>query len=235
MPTSDEFDATGQIRPSIATIARAVLNLPPGGGVLASLWSDLESGKRLKRIEEALRAMRAKIDGFGPSFDWAKIGEPEIQLLDEMIERVKKEHREHRRKAFGRLTASCWKSTADSFDDRKVFYRALDEFSDLHISVLIYLKEHAQQPVTFATLCSEVLACFLEDDRRYRLIPLITSLSTEFGFVRRNGHGKGGTLMMAPLSPEYAAINAEHRITPLGIKFLNFIDEFAGDNSTNGG
>lgn len=236
MSSTDEFDSTGQIRPSIATLARAVLNLHPGGGVLASLWSDLESGGRLKRIEEALRAMRAKIDGFGASFDWAKIGDPEIQLLDEMFERVRKEHRENRRKAFGRLTASCWRSAADSFDDRKMFYRALDEFSDLHFSVLVYLKEHSQEPVTFATLCSEVLAYFQEDERRYRLIPLITSLSTEFGFVQRNGHGKGGDFMLSPLSPEFAAIYAEHRITPVGIKFLSFINnEFSGGNSTNDG
>jgi hypothetical protein len=207
---------------------RAGLNALPFGGVVASLWSDWDTNRRHQRIEETLDQLRLKLERLIPSdYDASHIGEAEMQLLEDALNRVAREHREWKRRAFAHMIAACWTRTEHPFDERLTFLRALDDFSEIHIHVLRLLAAAGEDGPHFRAIRESVTAeqaC--EEDQDSQLIPVLESLASDYRFIQRGIgmiSGSGRPLNSHNLSPENIAKNCEHRITAAGRRFLQFL------------
>src|SRR4051812_24589218 len=126
-----------------------------------------------------------------PAFDSQRLGDAEMHLLEDVLERVSREHREWKRRCFVELLASNWVNTSLPFEERHLFDHALDSFDRIHIRILRALatqnRKHAE-PIHVNELYREVLAGSLEEETKFGVfMPAMTMLATEFGFIRRRG------------------------------------------------
>ena len=212
-----------------AELARAALNTAPFTGGVASLWSDVISHQRQKRVEAAIDELRERLLAAADRFDPARVGEAEFELLADGMSRLAREHREQKRQRFVRLIESSWCHTEVPFEHRALFNKALDEFEDFHIQVLKVLRSghtNGEQPMPFNALAENLFGTMTDEQRSTLLYPALSVLCpTGFAFVSRKGLESKGLMLRGPFSPEWPITAAGYWINPLGQKFLEFLRE----------
>jgi hypothetical protein len=214
---------------TFGSVVRTGLALIPAvGGALATAWAEWDTTRRFNRVEEAVGQLRRFIEERKISAD--KLGEAEMHLLEDGLNRISREHRKDKRSAFVRLIASCWLHPETPFEEREAFLRALDEFSNTHIRVLASLRDHREKDSPKYDQIADSLFSggFDKTERDSILVPVMERLASGFGFIERaydfSYKGDGGIIPSKRMSPETIAKWCEHRITPLGLRFLNFIE-----------
>jgi HAMP domain-containing protein len=208
------------------------VNLVPvaGGAFSAALteFGNFRTDRRLSRIEEMARELSLKLKSTTPNFDPSQVTEEGVRLWDEVCIRAEREHRERRRKEFGRLLASCWAAGDASFDEQMAFIKAVGELTELQIGALKYLETQREAWVKFDDLLAAVRGTEVTEDwRRAVFLPAITELAVIYGFVcrHRNPDIAKGTAILGPIDIDYLACGMGHQISPLGVKFLSYLRE----------
>ncbi len=197
------------------------------GGALGSIWSQWDTNQRFARIDSFLKEFAKQIEALGNRFDPNNIGDDGMRFLEEAAKRIASEHREMKRKRFASLVLATWTQRRNCpFEENMVFIRALDEFEEFHISLLLFLKDAGDKFPSFTNI-GEALGVLVED-RDKILVPALDRLASGYGFIKRawgmsNKDGKLVALATQNLSQEGIARKCEHTITPLGISFLDSI------------
>jgi hypothetical protein len=210
----------------LGSLARAGLNTTPFTGGIASLWSDWDSSRRFKRVEQCLEEMKVTIKRISPT-PLSNINEAEFHLLEAVIDRVQVEHREQRRLEFGRLLASSMVHTDMPFDQRMRFVRALEEFDPIHMKVLSICRVQClsnSAGIEFGDLSKAVYTRqATEEEMDGELLPALDLLVVRFGFLSRRPPDIGGFVSVRGFSPEKIAARCSYAIRLIGTKFLEFI------------
>jgi hypothetical protein len=210
-------------------IGPALSLIPCVGGALAAVWSQWDTNQRFARVKSFLEELSKKIEALGNQLNPDNVGEVEMRLLEETAKRVASEHRKAKRKRFASLVVSTWTNRRSyPFEENMALIRALDEFDDLHINVLAFLKNTGDRCPSFTEI-GDALG-IQKEDRDGLLIPAIDRLASGYGFIKRgwemsSAKNSGNPLGTKNLSPEGIARKCEHKITSLGIAFLNSIGE----------
>jgi hypothetical protein len=168
-------------------VVRAALNTAPFTGGIASLWSDLLMDRQMKRVQSAIQEMAEQLLRL-KTFDPSRIGEAEMHLLDDALQRVAREHREEKRKMFARLLAVNWVNVTTPFDERLYFQQALDDFNQIHLRLLHLLRlEHksGREAVPSADLCSLAFGTGLDEETKFGVfVPALNKIAAQYGLVR---------------------------------------------------
>jgi hypothetical protein len=209
--------------PVISAVVRAGLNaVPVAGGALASLWSDWDSYRRNQRVDEMLKELVKRLSQI-KEFDPNKIGPAEMQLLEDMLQRAGREHREEKRKMFAALLASNWVNTKSPFEERQLFQRALDDFNDVEIALLKSLEDaegEGSQGATGLELCKKICGGLEDEATKFGVfLPALTKVAAVFGFVRREGIRPIG-IWAGDIDPDNAVLRGKCVLLPLGQRFL---------------
>lgn len=208
-------------------IGPALSLIPCVGGSLAAVWSQWDTNERFKRVESFLEDFRKKIEALGGQLNLDNVGEVEMRLLEETAKRITSEHRKAKRERFAKLVVSTWTTRRSCpFEENMAFIRALDEFDEVHIKILLFLKDAGDKYPNFTEI-GEALG-ILADDRSKILVPALDKLASGYGFVRRawgmsNKKIRGKLLSPQNLSSEGIARKCDHAITKLGISFLDSV------------
>ena len=205
----------------IGSLVRAGLNTAPFAGGIASLWSDWDTSRRFGRVELAIRNLGEQLSHV-KAFDPSRLGDPEMQLLEDVLQRVAREHREVKREMFVRLLAANWVHVELPFDERLLFQRALDEFDQVHLQLMGALGDahrHGRELVPSEELCRLVFGEAADEQTRYGVfVPALNKLAAEYGFVRRRGMGHGK--LMSGINPDGLVFHVNCLLGPLGRRFL---------------
>jgi hypothetical protein len=208
----------------ISSIVRAGLSSAPFTGGVASLWSDWESNCRLKRIELAIGQLGENLSRI-KSFDPSQLGDAEMQLLEDALQRIAREHRQGKRATFVQILASNWINSNASFDERLLFQRAFDEFDPVHIQILQTLQnehKHGKETVVSTDLCNLMFGENADEQAKFGVyVPALNKLAAEYGFVRRRATNDGR--IMVGIEPEGLVFHLNCRLLPLGYRFLESI------------
>lgn len=208
----------------VSLVLRPALNALPFGGVLATAWTEWDTHRRSKNIEETMAELDTQLRSLGEAFNAQRVGPEEMHLLDIAIEKVQREHRETKRRRFAALIADAWSSgIGQPFEEKVRFLAALDEFDDLHVAILKYLAVEADAGrfPSFAAIGDAI--AIPTKKRGELLLPALDKLASGYGFIRRAwdmSSGKGMVLFTKNLSPEGVAKKCEHTITDAGKRFL---------------
>ncbi len=201
--------------------------IPYAGGAMATAWSEWDTKRRFDRVGQSIGEICIALEAVRERFDPERIGEPEMQILEAVLNRVQSEHRERKRCRFAKLVASAWTEERDQpFEERMRFVRALDELDELHVRILAYLAEQKDADKTPEYAEIGEVAGVPEDERDQHLLPALNTLASSYGFIRRAwgmSSGEGSILFSKNLSPEGIARKCEHLITDVGIRFLRAI------------
>ena len=197
--------------------------VPYVGGVVVTAWSEWDTRRRFERVESTLADLARMLNDLRGMLNPDRLGEPEMQILEAVLNRVQSEHREKKRVRFARLVASDWSERVDRpFDERMQFVRALDELDELHIELLDYLEKQAvaERMPGFDEIAGQLR--IPGEQRGELLIPALNTLASSYGFIRR-GWGKGVPLSRGNLNPEGIARGCEHAVTDAGRRFLQAV------------
>lgn len=224
---ANEIDPPSLVRAITGPAIRAVLNSAPFTGGVASLWSDWDSSRRFARVEKTMQDLASRLEAIKPAFDPNRLGEAEMQLLEDVLERVSREHREWKRRCFVELLAANWVNTSLPFEERHLFDRALDRFEEIHIRILRLLARRAQdnlEPIHANELYRKVLGGSTDEEVKFGVfMPAMTMLSSEFGFIRRRGEDSGSK--MFNVNPDGLAFHTKCLILPRGQSFISSLGD----------
>jgi hypothetical protein len=205
------------------SIVRAGLSTAPFTGGVATLWSEWSTHRRFVRVEDAIRKLGEELVNC-ETFDPTKLGEPEMQLLEDVLERIAKEHREVKQARFAKLLASNWVNTHRSFEERLLFQRAFDEFDDVHLRLLQILNaEHKTGVITVpaGALCKSIFGEAADEETNYGVfVPALNKLAAEYGFVRRRAQSSG---LMTNINPDGLVFHTDCLLLPIGRRFIESI------------
>jgi hypothetical protein len=225
-PQKSELEGGSLTASVIGSIVRAGLNSAPFTGGIASLWSDWDTSRRFARVEAAIRQLMTILDGLQDRLAQATVGEPEMQLLEDAINRIAREHREHKRMQFVNVIASNLIYTSRSFDERSLFIRALDRLDELHFRILKLLRQRHNdglEPIHANELYREIFGDRPDEESKYGLfVPAMVTLAMEFGFVRRRSASEGK--LMTSVNPDGLQLTTVCSIFPIGVRFLDSIE-----------
>jgi hypothetical protein len=218
------------MKDELSAIVRTVLStLPHGGPTLAAAWNEWDTNRRFQRVESFLKVLEQELAKLADRFDPSKIGDKELQLLEDTIQRVQSEHREWKRIGFAILLKSAWEVAPETpFEECMHFNRALDDFDDIHMNVLRYLND---LPINAPAPDPAGLAGALQlspGAKKYTLMPALDLLCARYRFIERNWSlaGKGGAMLTTGnLGPENLANDCGHKITALGRRFIASITD----------
>jgi hypothetical protein len=209
----------------IGSVVRAGLNTAPFAGGIASLWSDWDTSRRFKRVESAIRELGETLSSIGNRFDPSRLGEAEMQLLEQTMGRLSREHREWKRSYFVKLLASSWTNVDRSFEERALFERALDDIDHVHLKILQFLKREADQnaePIRINDLYDKLFPSAEADFKFGVFMPAMNMLAAQFGFIRRKALGDGK--LMRNINPDGLTFMAAATLVPLGRRFIDSLD-----------
>jgi len=217
-----------------AVVRTGLAAIPTIGGALATAWSEWDTSRRFSRVEEAVNQLASSLTELGKKFDPDSIGDEELQLLEEVLRRIQIEHRERKRQRFVQLLTGAWTTQRDRpFDEKLRHVRALEQFSDDHISILKFLEVAKVNRIcpTYKAIAKELKVPSDQEDER--LLPALNDLASVFGFIKRakgmtldtSQEKKGKLLMNTNLSPEGVARGCNHTITDAGHRFLKLLSE----------
>jgi len=209
-------------------VGPALSLIPYVGGTLSSTWSQWDTNQRFARIDSFLKEFAQQIEALGNRFDPHNIGDDEMRFLEEAAKRIASEHREMKRKRFASLVLSTWTKRRECpFEENMAFIRALDEFEEIHIGILMFLKNAGDKFPSFTDI-GEALGVLVED-RDNVLVPALDRLASGYRFIRRacGMSNKEGVKVLSSknLSPEGIAKKCEHAITKFGISFLDSVEQ----------
>lgn len=206
-------------------VGPALAAIPGVGGVLAAIWNEWDTSRRFKRVEEFLCDFRKQIETIS-AFNPKEIEDKDIQILEEIIRRVQIEHREVKRKRFANLLVNSWTENRNlPFEDNMRFVRALDEFDDIHINILMLLSSN-EKCFGYSEIGEKL--DIPQDKWHFLLLPPLEQLASKYGFIKRGWNlsdpqNVGPVLRTTHLSPEGIARKCEHTISPMGNAFLSSI------------
>ena len=107
------------------------------------------------------------------------------------------------------------------------FIDALDSFDDVHLGVLRPLRfrqESGLESIPVTELLTEVFPHGTDDDFKFSVfMPAMNRLAAEYGFVRRRAEKTGGRIMLG-INPDGLSFHALCVLSPLGIRFVQFLD-----------
>lgn len=201
-----------------------MLSLIPGvGGSLATIWGQWDINQRFSRVEDFLKELSKNIEVLGDTFKAENIGDSEMRLLEETIKRITCEHRTIKRKRFASLLTTTWTERKDRpFEENMTFVRALDEFDEIHIKILVFLKNAGRKHPAFQDI--GLYLEIREGDYELLLLPALDRLASGYGFIKRCWKDTGPKLLNTQnFSPEGIARKCEHIVTEAGSEFLNSI------------
>ena len=186
----NESEPVGSLS-NFGMIVRPVLaGIPYFGGSLATAWSEWDTKRRFSRVEQTLREFCRQLESLKQFLDPNLIGEGEMQLLERVLQQVETEHRDGKRKRFSHLVAVAWTTGRDRpFEEKNRFMQALEEFDELHIGILSFLRQNddAGTRVSYAAIGDAL--CVPEEERDERLGPALDRLASGYGFLRRGWLG----------------------------------------------
>jgi predicted metal-dependent hydrolase len=212
-------------------VAPTLSSLPIVGGALSSLWTEWDSVRKTANIQAALDKLHELLADRLDQLEQVKLGIEDMQILDEMLQRVRRENSEGRRSRFAHSLAAAWTSQhALPFEEKMLFQKANSEFQDEHIKILQILERAgAEAGVPYTEFKESVVGHLATNEEKGSvLIPTLDCLASQYGFIRR-GWGLNdpsynrGRLLAGALSPEGIAMKCNHAIKPLGIRYLQSI------------
>jgi hypothetical protein len=212
---------------NISSAIRAGLSSAPFTGGVAALWSEWDTSRRFARVEEALAQLTRRLMEYGSAFSPNRLGDAEMQLLEDGLARISREHRDWKRRCFVELLASNWVNTAAPFDERALFHRALDVFDKIHIRILRILADRNQralEPIHVNDLYNEALGGSVTEEVKYGIfLPAMTMLATEYGFMRRRGISTGEYLRDA--NSDDLTFHAKCLLLPRGKSYIESLSK----------
>jgi len=209
----------------MGSVVRAGLNTVPFAGGIASLWADWDTSRRFHRVEAAIIELGKSLSSVGDRFDPSRLGEAEMQLLEQTLERLSREHREWKRSYFVKLLASNWINVDRPFEERALFERALDEVDHVHLKILHFLKNEADlnaDPIRINELYDSLFPAAEPDFKFGVFMPAMNLLAAQFGFIRRKAINTGKTML--GVNPDGLTFMAAAILAPLGRRFIDSID-----------
>lgn len=214
-------------RETMGAIIRVGLNLIPScGGAIASAWSEWESSRRFRRVEDAVEQLRLELESKTP-VDHSRLGEAEMQLLEEAFNRVSYEHRQDRRRLFVRILVSGWRNIDRSFEERRMFCQALDALMDVDLQILSFLRRR-EEALSGPFFLKDLKAALFRDEpesfTKEQIVPAVTRLAATFGFIRRDVAASAAASIMTNINPDGLALHADAQLTDLGERFLRSLD-----------
>jgi hypothetical protein len=211
----------------LSSVVRAGLSTAPFAGGIASVWSDWDSSRRFARIDRAVRELALALDRMGSRFDPTRLGEAEMQLLEQILERISREHREWKRAHFVNLLASDWVHVETPFEEREHFGRALESFDHIHLRIMSHLDERARQdldPIDVNDLYRSIAADAAGEEFKFGIfMPAMNMLAGDFGFVRRRAPKDTGVLMRG-VNPDGLTFHCLCLLLPQGQRFMRFLN-----------
>ena len=218
----DWDELNDKLGPTVRTLLVSPL-LSPFCGSLAQAYSEWDTNRRFEKIESFLEDLKEKLK----VLEEARIREPFTEddciIFDKVMQKVQFEHREQKRKYYANYLINAL-SHSKEFDKKQRFLKAIDEFTDLHISILKYLDS---VPNDVYPSIKEIQENLNIQDKKRDLYPVLSELCGLYYFVERSWtldpKSKGAVLMTTNLSPENLAGNCQHKITELGKEFLQYI------------
>ena len=212
----------------LGPVVRPILAaFPYAGGSLATLWSEWDTSRKFKRVEGTVLEILRNLELRGDRYDFRRLGDAEMQILEAALEKAQSEHREAKRKRFARLVAAAWTDHIERpFEERMRFVRALDELDETHVGILAFLAQQADEGryPNYPEVGDAV--GIAENERDEVLLPALDTLASGHGFIRRAwglASGQAGVLISETLSVEGIARNCEHTITEAGRRFLEAV------------
>jgi hypothetical protein len=199
----------------LGPVVRAGLNTAPFTGGLASLWSDWDTSRRFRRVEDAIADL-GRLLSSNSTFDPSKLSDAEMHLLEDTLNRVSREHREEKRRRLVNLLASAWTETSRPFDERILFNRAADEFEEVHLRVLAKLYAACPNNLHMNDLLQQTFGIVDEYFKFGPFLGAVNALAAQYGFVRRKSVDSG---LLVGVNPDGLALHAACIITPLGQRF----------------
>lgn len=213
-------------------IAPALAGIPIIGGPLSASWSQWDTNRRFGRVEQVIEELVAALKSGAYAVDPTKHGEENMQLLEVALQKGQYAHTENKRRLFARLIASAWSYDAP-FDEKLLFIKALDDFTEHHLHVLAILAHAGPEAgIPYSRLRDEVVGDLPSVEQDSILVGVLDCLASQYGFIRRAwglnepGSKEGGHIMATTnLSAEGIARKCNHTITPLGLRFVAYLDE----------
>jgi len=223
-----ESQSESMVLSSIGPLIRAALSSTPFAGGVAALWCEWDTSRRFKRVESTVKELGDELSR-SKTFDPSKLGEAEMQLLEDGLERAAREHREAKRSMFARLLATNWVRTETPFDERLLFHRALDEFDEVHLMLLHILRDAHQKGeelVQSKDLCARAFGSDADDQAKFGIfVPALNKLAAEYGFVRRKADSDGR--LMLGINPDGLVFHVNCLLAPLGRRFIESLQPHA--------
>ena len=206
-------------------------SVPIVGGPISALWTEWDSVRKTANIQSVLDKLREILETRIDELERTTLNIEDMQLLDNMLQRARRENSEDKRNRFAQSLASAW-TTQHSlpFEERMLFQKANSEFHDEHIKALEYLVQAGPQAgVPYAELRDKILGHIdSKVEQESILIPILDSLATKYGLIKISWVLNDPKYNPAPLrssgmSPEGIARTCNHAIKPLGLRYFESI------------
>ncbi|KAA1258930.1 hypothetical protein LF1_14540 [Rubripirellula obstinata] len=185
---------------------------------IAKHYALFKQARDLKRLETLFQYLRGHTDKFVGDFAKSEAG---FHLLEEVVDRVSREHTEQKRQHFANLIVSSWLDNRPVqliFDEASLFARAIDRFTNSHIAIIQHLYDAEEKTSVKYDELGKVAG-----DRDCHI--LLHDICGEFGLANRSWglHQTTSPALMVStnLSPEGIARNCLHAITPRGRRFVS--------------
>ena len=224
---------------TMSTVRIGLAAIPYVGGVLAQGLSEWDGYRKDQRIKEFIILVQKRFEELNFFHQIKDMKDEDWLLLEHLIRKVQYEHRETKRKRYADFIVHSWnKKNIDPFEKKQKFLEAIEYFSELHISVLVYLNECA--PPFYPTV-NDIKKKFGITNHKAELYPILQDLAGKYFFMDRSWtlgthNAVAPVLSCGNLSPENLASKCKHKITELGKEFLEYIrscDDLTQDKSAN--
>jgi len=223
----DERGGTNRVhlKGYVPDVLLASLNLlGPGGSVLAGALGGFWTSKRLANIESTIKAMGERLS----SVEVEQIrGELEsdgfVQLVLTTMQNAQIEHREEKRKAYGRMLANMAMDSKTEYEQKSMFVSFLSEIEIVHVNTLKYLQSKSEGETAYtrwATL-EEIKGANanLSANSTFVTVAVLQKLAS-YGLIKSRGDEKK---LMTGVNPVGLWFHAKFMITEYGEKFITFL------------
>lgn len=207
-----------------AVVRIGLAGIPYVGGAMAQAYSEWDSSRRNKRIQDFMNTVNEKLKQLNRFPNPTDMTDADWQILEEILRIVQIEHVENKRKFFANLLVNCWSNlhSKDLLYDQ-MFITALNDFSQYHIAILSRLMREKHKRLSFTQLLN-----LYNTDTFYmgNLFSFINDLTIKYPFVMSTYQSKdlmnsndADATVMSQLIPAISM----YRISEQGEKFLSFI------------
>ena len=193
---------------------------------IAACYDEYIYQKEMDRITQFLSSLQKRLEQIEKKH--CNIDEEDWHLLELSIRKVKIESRKRKIELFANLLSSCWTTKKqDCFEKKYRFLEAINKFDELHLNILHFL-EVKNEFIPTSTIKEQLKISNIHAE----LLPALSLLATEYGFIYRTWGADNNILSTKNLSPEAIAYKCKCKITKTGVDFLEYIRN-SDENNTN--